>query len=412
MQTNKTHWPSLVVLIVLALSVLFVFLIALALCVSSVINLVSNKGDPAGQMIGAFAYGFEMVALLVCAWFVLQKTMGREQADLPFKFPFAMWQVMAILGLVGISVLVGGIVAYENITWLSWAILPVLTILVIVLPIWLLLGLGSNQIELGSRWRVFGTLGLSLSIGPFVMIMLEVVMLVIVACVGIFVLAVQQPALLQDVTNLENIAELQKNQEAILKLIAPFISNPSVVAIMLGYISLIVPMIEELLKPLGVWIFAKKIDSPVQGFAMGLLGGAAFALIESLNASGDGSASWPFIVSVRMTTGLLHVTTSGLVGWAIVSAFKEKRSMRFFAAYFGAVTLHGVWNACAVGVGLSTIGEFIGKPEWLFNYAPATLCGMIVLAIGLFSMLITANQRLRKISPVPLAAVTENEGVQ
>ena len=412
MQTNKAHWPSLLILILLAISVMFVFLIALALCIGSIVNLVSNDGDPAGQMISAFAYGFEMVILLVCAWFVLQKTMGREQADLPFKFPFAMWQVIAILGLVGISVLVGGIVAYVKIVWLSWIVLPLLTVLVITPPIWLLLGLGANKIELGSRWHVFGALGLGLSIGPFVMIMLEVVMLVVVVCVGIFVIAVQQPALFQEVTNLENIVELQKNQEAILKLVAPFISNPSVVAIMLGYISLIVPMIEELLKPLGVWIFAKKIDSPAQGFAMGLLGGAAFALIESLNASGDGSASWPFIVSVRTMTSLLHVTTSGLVGWAIVSAFKEKRSIRFFTAYFGAVTLHGVWNACAVGVGLSTIGESIGKPEWLFNYAPATLCGMIVLAIGMFSILITANKRLRIVSPAPLATVTENEGVQ
>jgi hypothetical protein len=207
--------------------------------------------------------------------------------------------------------------------------------------------------------------------------------------------AIQQPALFQEILNLGRIIKLETDQEVILKLLAPYISNTTVIAAAIGYIALIVPMIEELFKPIAIWIFARKIESPAQGFAMGLLSGAAFALIESLNASGDGTVGWPVIVSVRAGTSLLHMTASGLVGWGIVSAFRERRSMRFYAAYFAAVAIHGIWNACALGAGLSAVGESIGKPEWLFNFIPAMLGGMFVIGFGMFAVLIASNRRLK-----------------
>jgi hypothetical protein len=404
MQTNKTYWPSLLVLIVLGLSLVFVLLIACGLGINSTIGLFTKEGDPAGQMISAFAFGLETAILIVCFWFVLQKTQGREQADAPIKFPFADWQVIAAIGMVMVSVTLGGVIAYSEIAWLTWIMLPVLTVLVIVPPIWLLFGIGSNGIELGPRWRIFGMLGLSMTIGPLIMIVMEIALLLGIIIVGVSIVAIQQPALLQEIIKLGRIINQETDQEAILKLVAPYISNPVVIATVIGYIALIVPLLEELFKPLAVWIFARKIESPAQGFAMGLLSGAAFALLESLNASGDGSAAWPAIVSIRAGASLLHMTASGLVGWGIVSAFREKRVMRFFAAYFSAVTIHGLWNACAVGAGLSMVGEFIGKSEWLFNIIPAMLGGMFVLGIGMFAALIASNKKLRNppvSSPAP-----------
>jgi RsiW-degrading membrane proteinase PrsW (M82 family) len=197
-----------------------------------------------------------------------------------------------------------------------------------------------------------------------------------------------------------------------LNLAAPYITTPAVIAALIGYIAILVPMIEELLKPLAVWIFARKIESPAQGFAMGMLSGAAFALLESLNASGDGSTSWPVIVSVRAGTSLLHMTVSGLVGWGIVSAFREKKVLRFFAAYFTAVAIHGIWNASAVAAGISTIGQLIDKPEWLFNIIPAAVCGMSVLGIGMFAVLIASNRKLKSTAnPVPQVEEKRDEDI-
>jgi hypothetical protein len=402
MRTKKTHWPSLSILVVLGLSVAFVLLIALGLSVSSIIDLFTEGGDAAGQMISAFAFGFEAVILLLCSWFVLQKTLGYEQADAPFIFPFADWQIVAVIGTVIVSVAIGGVIAYSEVVWLGWIVLPVLTILVIVPPIWLLFGIGTRGIELSPRWRFFGIFGLSMTIGPVLMVVLEMILLLGVIIAGFGMVYVQQPILFKELLKLATILKQETNQDVVLKLLAPYISNPLVIATAVGYIALAVPLIEELFKPLAVWIFAKKIESPAQGFAMGVLSGAAFALIESLNASGDGTVSWPVIVSIRAGTSLLHMTTSGLVGWGIVSAFHEKRPSKFFAAYFTAVAIHGLWNACAVGVGVSMVGEYVGKPEWLYNIIPAMLCGMSVLGIGMFAVLIAANRKLRNFpSPYP-----------
>ena len=414
MQIQKNHWPSILILIILALSAAVVLLLSVGFGINSLIDLFSEVGDPTGEMIGAFAFGFELIILLFCSWSVFQKAMGREQAELQFKFPFAGWQIFAVIGMVILCVALGGVIAYTEIAWLTWIILPALTVFVIVPPIWLLFGLGTNGIELGSRWRIFGILGLSMTIGPVIMIVLELVLLLGIIIVGLTVVAIQQPVLFREIVSLGKIIKQETNQEVILKLLAPYISNTSVIAITLGYIALMVPMIEELLKPLAVWIFAKKIESPAQGFAMGLLSGAAFALIESLNASGNGTVEWPLIVSGRAGTSLLHMTASGLVGWGIVSAFREKRTMRFFSAYFTAVAIHGIWNACAIGAGLSAVGESIGRPEWLFNFIPAMLGGMFVLGIGMFVVLIASNKKLK--SP-PISSSTpqmekNEDGVQ
>ncbi len=410
MQTKKIHWPSLLILIVLGLSAALMFLISASAGISSLIGLFSDGADPAGGMIGAVAFGFEMLVLLISSWFVFQKTLGREHADLPFKFPFVDWHILLVIGLAGVSVLVGGVVAYTEITWLTWLALPVLTVFVIVPPLLLFLGLGARGIEFGSRWRVFGILGIAMTIAPVIMIVLEVVVLIGIIALGAVVIAVRQPELIQELISLSKILNQESNPDVALNLLAPYLSNAGVIAVLIGYIGFIVPLIEELLKPLGVWLFARKIESPAQGFALGMLSGAAFALVESLNASGTGSAEWPVIVSVRAGTSLLHMMASGLVGWGIVSAFREKRYLRLPAAYFCAAAIHGLWNSCAVGAGLSAVGESIGKPEWLAAYIPSMFAGMLVLGIGMFVVLIASN---RKLNSTPLLPVeTEKEKVQ
>jgi hypothetical protein len=415
MQTNKTHWPSLLTLIVLGIGAAFVLLISFGLGVNSIIGLFTDGIDPAGGMISSFAFGFEFIILILSFWFVLQKTMGRDQADQPLKFPFAGWQIIAGINIVIFAAVIGGITAYTEIAWLNWIILPALTILVIVPPIWMLFGIGTNGIDLGPRWRFFSVLGLGMTVGPMLMIVLEIILLVVIILAGFIYLAVQKPDLFQEIINLTQQLQNETNPDFILNSVAPYVANSAVIATLLGYIAFLVPMIEELLKPLAVWIFAKKIESPAQGFAMGMLSGGAFALLESLNASGDGSVSWPVIVSIRAGTSLLHMTASGLVGWGIVSAFQEKKAGRFFAAYFSAVAIHGIWNACAIGAGISTIGELIGKPEWLFNIIPAAIGGMTVLGIGMFVVLIASNRKLRSVSVnLPVAQIEEknNEEAQ
>ena len=409
MQTNKTHLASTLPFITLCLSVLFLFVIITILLVGSLISLIRADGQAASQMIMAFSFGFVNLLLMGCAWFVLEKVRGREQADLPIRFPFSARQIFAVFGIVIISIGIGTVVTLTENQFLGWFLLPILTIFVIVPPIWLIFTIGSNRLELGARWRFFSIFGLGITIAPLLIIILEIVVLGVGIILGSVYLAIAQPEMIAEITRLADLLSEETNEMVILNLLAPYLANPALIAIGISYIAIIVPLIEELFKPLAVWLFAKQIETPAQGFGLGLLSGAAFALFESLNASADGSTSWGVIVTARAGTSLLHLTTSGLVGWGIVSAFKEKKYGRLIGAYLSAVLIHGIWNAAAAGAGISAIGESIGKPEWLFNFAPALLCGLFVLAIGMLAVLIASNRKLQSL-PAPIHI--EEERVQ
>jgi hypothetical protein len=396
MQTKQTHWASFLTLIVIGISILFLLSFILLMGIASIMDLFNDTGQAATSMISAVAFGFIFLLLLLCGWFVLQKTRGLEQADQSFKFPFATWLWIALPLLVVFSIIVGGLVTLAEFQWLNWLTLPLLTILVIVPPIWLLFGIASNGLDLGPRWRFFSILSLGMTVSPFIMILIEIAILVTIIIGGSVYVAVTQPELVGEIERLSLMMNETMNEEAMLSMLAPYLTNPTLITVVIGYIAIIVPLIEELLKPLAVWLFARQIESPAQGFALGVLSGAAFALVESLNASADGSTSWAVIVTARTGTSVLHMLTSGLVGWGIASAFKEKRIGRLIGAYSSAVLIHGVWNAAAAGTGISALGESIGKPEWVFTIAPALVCGLLVLGIGTISLLVAYNRRLRK----------------
>lgn len=396
MQSNKTHLASVLTLVVLVLAILFMLSISVIMGVGSIVSLFGGEAAPASGMIASGAFAFQSVVLVICGWFVLEKARGRETADLPFKFPFALWQILPVFGVFFFGTILGGVITLTEIPWLGWLILPLLSVLVIALPIWMFYGLGSNGIEAGPRWRFFATFGLSMTIAPLVMVIIESILLIGIVVVAAVYLAVSQPNLFDELSSLMQVLSNETNPDLILTQLSPYLANPVLIGTVIGYIALLVPLIEELLKPLAVWLFAWKIESPAQGFVLGMLSGAAFGLFESLNASADGTVSWSVIVIARAGTSILHMTTSGLVGWGILSAVKEKKVRRFVAAYFTSVLVHGIWNAAAVGAGLSAIGESIGRPEWLFNYAPALICGLIVMAIGMFAVLTASNRKLHR----------------
>jgi cbb3-type cytochrome oxidase subunit 3 len=406
MQANKTHWPSLLILIVLGLSALFFLSISFALGMLSLIDLVNESSDAASKMITAFAAFVEFIFSIACGWFVLQKTMNRESAEKTTGIPFAVLPVMLTPVVVIAFAAIGGLTIYSSINLLTWFVLPTTSMFVIILPILFFLSIGSNGLEAGPRWRAWGIAGLGLTISPLVMITVELGIL-LVFFIGLIIFLVFQPEKLAEITELSNLLNQQPSDEVAVALLAPYITNPAVIGMALGYIALLVPMVEEVLKPLAVWIFGRSIQKPSQGFVLGLLSGGAFALLESLNASADSSATWNVVTAARAGTSLLHITMTGLMGYAIVGAFQQKKIGRLFGTYFAVVLIHGIWNACAAAAGFSILGEMVGRPEWLTTFLPASLCGLSVLGIGMFAILIAANRKIKLDElpvPTPLAA--------
>ncbi len=402
MQPAKTHWPSIILFCIIALGALVLFTIAFAAGIVSIVGLFDEFSDSAGSMISSFASGFEMILLGGCAWFILQKAMSKAEADQVIRFPFSPWHIFVIPAIVLFSLSLGELIAVSEVKWLGWLTLPALTLLSVVLPILLFLGLGTNGIDLGPRWKAWGVLGIGLTVSPILIITVEIATVMVFAiAAGLFIST--RPGLMQELLDLAPYLEKETSQEGLVRLFAPYITSPTAIASIFLLLSLVVPLIEEMFKPLAVWIFARKITSPATGFALGMLSGGAFALIESLNVSGNGSSAWFVIVAVRVGTGLLHMTTAGLMGFAIVQVFQEKRIGRFISTYLAAVILHGIWNACAVGATLTTIGDYAGEPQWIWSL-PAALCGIAVLVAGLFAILIAANRKMRAISTASSAA--------
>ena len=74
---------------------------------------------------------------------------------------------------------------------------------------------------------------------------------------------------------------VQENPQALVELFAPYLLKPGSIIAVLSFVSVIVPFTEELLKPIGVWLFAGKLESPAQGFALGALSGEALGGIKA-----------------------------------------------------------------------------------------------------------------------------------
>jgi hypothetical protein len=411
MQNQKTHWPSILILLCIIPGLGIFFLSAVGLSIDSLVVLITHGGDPVGSMIAAAATGFEGSILAIATWIVFQKTRGRPEAELSTWHPITGRQILIALMIIGLSISIGTAVSLTSKPLLSWLFLPAMTIFVIVSPIWILSGWGTTHLNLGPRWRVWSIIGLGMTVGPLIMISIEIIIgLIFVISAAVFLAT--QPGMANEIQRLAATIDPQTNPEQILEQLMPLIMNPGVVAAILGYIALFVPLVEELFKPFGIWLFIRKIESPAQGFALGVLCGAAYALVESLGVSGQGGTNWAVVVGLRAGTSLLHITTTGLMGWAIISTWTEKRLLRLPVIYMLTVLIHGIWNASAIGVGFAVISNQYVNSDWLITIAFAAVCGMATLGVGLLALLIISNRKMRNIAlPVSSTAQAVGESV-
>ena len=85
--------------------------------------------------------------------------------------------------------------------------------------------------------------------------------------------------------------------QTIINTFLPFLLNPVVIFLGFATISVLVPIIEETFKPLGVWFLAGQKITPAQGFGFGVLSGAAFGLFENLGNTSSGGTDWALLAA-------------------------------------------------------------------------------------------------------------------
>jgi len=366
---------------------------------TALISLAQGKGVEIQQTILFVAFGFEAILLVLAAFFSFQKTLEKPSADRETAFTLAPWQMILIVIAASISILVGSWVGRIEIV--NWLILPILTIPAAVLPLGALLALGTRNLPLATRWQSWSILGLGMTLIPFILLILEIG-IAIILFFGVIAYIMTQPELAYRLQGLsQQILVLGPQSEAALDLLSPLLTKPGVIVTALIYTALFVPAVEELFKPLGVWLLARKLDSPAQGFALGALSGASYALIETIGVSGQGG-EWATLLFTRIGTGLLHITTSALMGAAIAFALQQRRYLRLLGTYILAVTLHGLWNTSAILYTFSSLAKTLGQTDRLSTIQPITVIAMSVLAVGLFMILLLANHQMRKTLTPPL----------
>lgn len=283
------------------------------------------------------------------------------------------------------------------------ALLIGVNLFVIALPLAWLLGFSLRKIKTGTWKRFWGAATGTFFLTLPLIILVEGVILV-GAVLAISAYASTVPGLQNVLSKLSQLSTASPDQiDALINQITPVITTPGALYALLFAFGLLIPLVEELFKPLMVWIFARRNLTPGQGFALGLISGASFALIESLFAiSAAGGTDYLSIALGRTGTGLLHTFNTGMMGWALASTWRDGKELRLALTYGGAALLHGTWNSLAIVMGF---GSLPLKLQTGFSSIAASSPWILgLLAVWMLTILFVMNRKLADEENRPLTS--------
>jgi hypothetical protein len=288
---------------------------------------------------------------------------------------------------------------------LAFLLLPVLHVVVVAIPIAWMAYLGVRGLPLGSEQRAWGVFGAGLTLGPALIMLLEGLVIGGMAALAI-VYMIGRPDLAMEMQRLSiQLQRVQQDEEAVLSMLTPYLQNPRIIFSVIAFASVFVPIIEEALKPVGVWLLAGRNMTPQAGLAMGVLSGAGYALMESLLLAAN-SNQWSGLMVARIGTSAMHIFNTGVMGYAIVLAVRRRRYLQLGLTYLGVIALHGLWNAITMWIAFSNLsgeqpGGMLGLPGGLSLGLPLLL---VSLAMFSFGGLLWMNYRVAQAAKQPGAA--------
>ncbi|NPV57963.1 MAG: PrsW family intramembrane metalloprotease [Anaerolineae bacterium] len=358
---------------------------------ASVMNLPSQQAFVAASLgWSALLIG---VLNLPSALHAIGRLSGRALPEI--STPRLNWLAAVLVLFLPLLLVLGNLVAPDD--GLAWLLLPPLQLLVVGIPLLWLYRAGSARLPGNPPSRQWALVSFGLVIVQMLAIVLEVVLLLGILTVGLSIFSLQPGAIemLERLTT--RLTYAMGSPEALMRILEGIINHPLVLFVGIALTAVLIPLLEELLKPLGLWFFGGRQLTPAQGFQAGMLAGLTFALMESLgnlaNPLGD---QWALVAVGRLGTGVLHITTSALVGWGMASAWRDRRYWHLSGAFLLAVFLHGCWNLFGILLGLA---EFL-DPALASNVVLLRLGGIAPFAMGVLMItmvfiLMGANRRLR-----------------
>lgn len=186
-------------------------------------------------------------------------------------------------------------------------------------------------------------------------------------------------------------------------LLSRLLSLPLVLAGLL-FVAVLVPVLEEVFKSLGVALVAaaRGTLSPAQAFAMGVMAGAGFSFVEAVMTSAAiPTEGWAITMLMRGGTALIHGLASGLMGLAWQAAMVQHRTGRFLGYAAAAVGLHGAWNAVVILGALATADlASSGSPGLVASdIAPSSALPLMALWLAAGVALVWLTRNLATAAP-------------
>jgi hypothetical protein len=358
-----------------------------------------SRAEPAGESLPMFLMAASLGsigALMVpSAYYALMRILERKAIDsrqIIRKLRPGTW-IIFLPVVFGLGYLV------SKVPEIAWLALPPLHVLAVGIPIAWMLYLAMRKLPSGSSQRMWGVYDSGMSLAPILIMIFEILAGLIFVVALAFYLSTR-PQVAERLIALVRELQGMKSQEAAIQILAPFLVRPLVIGSVILFAAVIVPLVEEIFKPIGVWLLVGAKMSPQAGFVAGALSGAGYGFVESLALSGN-SQDWISLVIARMGTSAVHILTASLTGWALVQAWQRRRFLRLALAYFCAVSIHGLWNGLTIAFSFKALAQMenlsLNLPI-IDNLGVIAPIGLLMIAAGCFLGLIGANMYLRRSS--------------
>jgi hypothetical protein len=396
-ENRSTNLPALFISLFLAAGAALMAMMSMLFVLTGITSQPQLKNsDPLSMYVLAAGTLFVAILLLPGIYFNGRKFFGAS--DINLRLPrINDWILIPLLIILwGMTLLFGQLAAGHKL--LAIVVLPFANIFAVVLPILLYVRISLRGLKFPSARRSWSVLGASMLITPTLALIFEAIAVgIIVVLLLLYANAV--PGLKETFATLvKDMRAGGNSDEEMTRIAASLLFAPGAFVATLSAFSLAVPLIEETFKLAVLWLYLGRIRRPVDGFVLGILCGTAFALVENIGFTSAGSANWISSVAARTTTALPHIFNSGLLGWALVSAWREHRYGRLLAAFIAVILVHGSWNAISLGLAMSSLSSYVAETPLLLQNEIAWFVAWAFMAIGTFLGLLYNNRQMRKVS--------------
>jgi hypothetical protein len=143
------------------------------------------------------------------------------------------------------------------------------------------------------------------------------------------------------------------------------------------FLSVIVPLVEEAIKTLGIWPLLNRPISSAEAFLAGALSGSGYALFEALLLTRPMQGGLA-LLAARGGATLMHAFTGAIGTWGIAEGIYRRKWASLGLGFIGAVAIHGLWNVAATSI---TLSEYLSAAEpWNPWRGPAA--GLARISVG------------------------------